>query len=189
MYYVMRTDRDDAGVMIMPQPIIPGQENVLFDVGARLEIDIPVFDFVMDEECQGELLDYVWTNLRGITISSKFKSVLESVGIDNVDYYPVRIVNEVTGETSSDYFVANIVGIIPCMDMKNSKYKNILAFPDKIRSIQELHIDYSKIDGDKLFRLAELKTAIIIAHESLKIAAEEAKLSGVTFSPAEGYSM
>lgn len=188
MFYVMDSDPDDTGVMIMQRPVIPINENVALDLGTPLGLDIPLFDFLMDEECQGEVLDYVWTTFPGLVISAKFRSVIESVGIDNVEYYPVRIVNQVTGEVRSDYYAANIVGVVACMDKEKSQFTTLLALPDRIRSIEALHLDYQKIHQEKLFRLAELKTSIILAHETLKIVVENAKLRGVTFIPAEGYS-
>jgi hypothetical protein len=187
MYYVMDYDTDQPGAGIMPLPVIPGHEKLYFDLGTRIDADIPVFDFKMDEESQGPLLDYVWATFRGTILSSGFKSVLDQVGIDNIDYYPVRIVNEITDEIARDYYAANIIGVISCMDKEKSKYTVFPAIPDKISSIEELHLDYAKIHNERIFRLSE-RIVLILVDESVKAAVTRAELKGAKFVPAENYN-
>ncbi|RKH55957.1 imm11 family protein [Corallococcus llansteffanensis] len=187
MLYVISSDDKDTGVMIMKRPSIPGADNVHLDQGTRLEQPLPVFDFILDEKNQGEVLDFVWTTFRGLVVSAKFRKVLEGAGVDNVDYYPVRIVNTVTGEVKQDYFAANILGRVACMDLEASVYERSPLKPDMIRAIDELHLDESKLQGFKLFRLSEAFN-IVLADESIKKAVEKAKLRGICFLPAEGYS-
>ncbi len=188
MYYVMKYDTDQHGADIMLLPVIPGHEKLYFDLGTRIDADIPVFDFKMDKESQGTLLDYVWATFRGIILSARFKSVLDRAGIDNIDYYPVRIVNKITGKIAKNYFAANIIGIISCMDKEKSKYTVFPAIPDKISSIEELHLDYKKIHNEKMFRLYE-RIVLILVDESVKAAVTKANLKGVKFVPAENFNI
>ena len=186
MYYVMRSDYNDSGVMIMKSPVIPGHQNVSLDLGIRFEKQLPVFDFIMDEQTQGEVLDFVWTTFPGFVVSARFRKVLEDIGVDNMDYYPVRIVNALTRQVHEDYFAANVLGRAACMDMNSSQFTPSLLDPAQVQSIDELRLDPSKIPDFKLFRLAECLT-IVLAHESVKRAVQEARLRGVEFIPADGY--
>lgn len=187
MLYVMKSDYEDTGVMIMKNPVIPGHQNVSLDLGVRFEKQLPVFDFVMDEKSQGEVLDFVWTTFPGLVVSAKFRKTLEGAGVDNVDYYPVRIVNEKTGKVHQEYFAANVLGSAACMDMDNSQFAPSLINPALVQSIDELRLDSARFPDFKLFRLAECST-LVLADESIKKAAEKAKLRGVAFIPADGYS-
>jgi hypothetical protein len=187
MIYVMKSDSEDTGVMIMKRPVIPGHQDVSLDLGVRFEKQLPIFDFVMDEKSQGDVLDFVWTTFPGLVVSAKFRKTLEGHGVDNVDYYPVRIVNEKTGKVHQDYFAANVLGSAACMDMDNSQYAPSLLDPTQVQSIDEFRLDSSRLPEFKLFRLAECST-IVLADESIKRAVEKAKLRGVAFVPADGYS-
>src|SRR5262249_52803380 len=123
------------------------------------------------------------------TVSVRFKKTLDGAGVDNVDYYPVRIANKKTGEIRDDYFEANIIGVISCLDATETQMEveSYPGVPEMISEITHLVLDESKIGGQMLFRLAEV-TEIVIAHEKVKKAVEKAKLTGVVFPPANGYS-
>ncbi|MBM9501490.1 hypothetical protein JWG44_14640 [Leptospira sp. 201903071] len=61
------------------------------------------------------------------------------------------------------------------------------AFPDKIRNIEELYIDESKLNDLPIFRLKRRITLVLIS-ESLKQILESSKLQGIEIIPANGYS-
>lgn len=187
MLYVMKSDYRDSGVMIMRRPIIPGHETVSLDLGVRFEKQLPTFDFIMDAKSQGEVLDFVWTTFPGLVVSAKFRKALEGTGVDNVDYYSVRIVNEVKAQVHEEYFAANVLGRAACMDMERSSFTPSLIDPAQVQSIDELQLDPSRLPDLKLFRLAEY-LPLVLADESVKEAVEKARLRGVEFVPADGYS-
>ncbi len=188
MYYVMRFDRGfPRPAMITQAPTIPGFDNPVFDKGVRIKQPIPVFDLVIDKKGQGTLTDYLWTNLRGLTLSARFKATLESAGVDNVDYYPVRVVNEVTKEVREGYYEANIVGVIDCLDRDASEIERSPLNPRMIRGISKMVLNPKQISGELLFRLEDIK-GIVLAHKKVKTAVEKAKLTGVVFLAPDAYS-
>jgi hypothetical protein len=187
MLYVMRSDNVDTGVMLMNRPVIPGHDDVRLDQGTRFDTPLPRFDFVLDAENQGEVFDFVWTTFPGLVMSARFRKVLEETGVDNLDYYPVRIVNEVTGKVKEDYFAANVLGRVACMDLEKSQYTKLIPTSKQVHFIDEMYLDYSKVQGFKLFRLDE-SFPLVLADESVKKAVEKAKLRGVRFVPADGYA-
>jgi len=188
LYFVMTFDRGFPKPAMLTVPVkIPGFDSLVFDKGIRLKEKIPVFDLEIDEKGQGTLTDYLWTTLRGLTISAKFKEVLDKSGVDNVDYYPVRIVNQVTKQVRKDYYEANIIGLISCLDREKSEIEASPVNPRMIRGIPKMVLDEKRITGELLFRLQEVK-GIIIAHERVKKAVEKAKLTGVVFPPIKDYN-
>jgi hypothetical protein len=187
MYYVLQFDRSLPNPAMIPtRPEIAGFADGSFETGNRLPVHLPVFDFVIDEQGQGVLTDYLWTSL-GTTFSARFRKALESAGVDNVDYYPVRVVNQVTGETRTDYFQANVVGSISCLDREASQIEENPYLPGLIQGINKMAVKEDNLHGELLFRLSEV-SVILLAHERVKKAAEAAGLSGVVFPPAKGYS-
>ncbi|EMO70807.1 hypothetical protein LEP1GSC120_2183 [Leptospira santarosai str. 200702252] len=142
---------------------------------------------MMTERESGKLGDLVVTGLPGLLISKKFKSVLESAGVKNVEYIPATIFDSHLKISFADYFIANIIGLVDCIDFKRSKLTMRAAFPDKIRDIDKLYIDESKTNNLPIFRLARRMTLILIS-DSLRDILESAKLQGVELKPAEGHS-
>lgn len=184
--YVMKMDHNAGGAIILNQPVIPGHQNVKLDLGTRFDKPLPTFDFVLDEDSQGAVLDFVRTTFRGLLVSGKFRKAMESAGADNLDYYPVRIINKLTGEMYQDYFIANVLGIVACMNMEDSRFVRSRLNPASVQTMKELHLDPSKLPGFKIFRLAECFNLVLV-DESIKKAAENALLRGIAFIPAEGY--
>lgn len=184
MYYVMDFDTSfEKAALIMDNPDIPGYPDLVFDKGVRIKGQLPVFDFIQDKDCQGVLTDYLWTALRGLTVSERFKKTLDAAGVDNVDYYPVRVVNEVTGEVRSDYYVANVVGLIDCLDREKSGIISDPDVPGLITDIERIILKEDKAKGTLFFRLKNV-SGVVIAHPRVKDAVTKAKLTGVKFTPS-----
>ncbi len=188
MYYVLDYETvSENEARQLPAPPLP-VPNLKFDKGV-LVADAPErIAFTMTAAEKGDLGDYVLTGLRGLVISEKFKRALDAFGIDNVQYVPADIYDEVERRTYSDFFVANIIGLVDCIDMQRSKLTMRAALPDKIRDIEELHIDEARAKGHSLFRL-DRQFTIILVSERLKNALERSGLRGVGFVEAEGYAI
>jgi len=188
MYYIIRYDEEGHNAAgILDKPDVISVNNFVFDLGKKMDMGIPRAEFSINASQNGELLDYVLTSLRGMVVSEKFKNVLDESGADNIDYYPVVINNNITKRKFDGYYIANIVGLVDCMDMDNSKYQNMAAFPDKIRVIENLKIDEDKIKGLVIFRLMQRSSIILINGYMRNILAKE-HLSGVKIVQADGYS-
>src|SRR5262249_59683198 len=109
-------------------------------------------------------------------------TVLEEMGVDNLEYFPVQIKHKKAKDVEKSYRVANVVGKIDCLDKKHAKFT---TFPDEdeISYLSKYKIFEDKIQpkaGKKpplVFRLGEF-TYHVLAHESVKKAFEKAGLSG-----------
>jgi hypothetical protein len=189
MYRVFRYDMaaDNTVSAVFRQDVPDIEEDDLeFTDGVQLG-ELPVLRFTQRSNDRGVLLDYVPSIPSSMLVSARLKEVLDSTGVDNVDYYPAEIVDEATGKVYRDYYAANIIGIIACLDMEKSDYVPMTSFPDAVLEFKEMHLDYSKVHGARLFRLHE-KSSIILIHESIAKALQAAGLRGFKLPPAEGYS-
>lgn len=181
---------DEEGIRaaeILDPPEIPGLDNVKLDIGARESRRLPVIEFTKPADDSGELLDNVNTMFRGWLVSTRLREALEAARVDNIDYYAARIVDASTGRVHDNYWAANIVGLVSCMDRQKSVFDSLPVSPDLVQSIDELHLDHTKIHGEKIFRLKEY-FPLILVDEAVKQTLSAARLRGVLLVPAEGYS-
>jgi hypothetical protein len=189
MYHVFRfAMATDNTVSIVYREDVPDveEDDMEFTDGVQLG-SLPLLRFTQPRGDRGVLLDYVPSGPPSMLISARLKAALDSAGVDNVDYYPAEIVDEATGRVYRDYYAANIIGIISCLDKEKSVYVPMVGIPDAVLEFKEMHLDYSKVHGARLFRLYE-KPSVIVLHESIKQALDAAGLRGFKLPPAEGHS-
>jgi hypothetical protein len=143
-----------------------------------------------DEGKSAKLTDLVLTSFNLQIFSPKLIRLLSELGVKNIEYYPVELVNHETDEIITSYKIANILGKIECLDAENSKCER---FDDgELMSVEQFKIDLKKLEGKKgshqppkLFRLGEFPF-IILAHKEVKELIEKEGITGGKFvEPSE----
>lgn len=127
--------------------------------------------FYMDEDHTGmKLADFIANHLRYLIVSDKVKAILEKEAITNIEYLPVSIYDQKKRCASSDYYIANILGSIDCLDHEKSEYDRSLIVPEKIQAFYKVALLEEKIPEDeKLFRLKDQPSIIIIRKDLLAL--------------------
>lgn len=95
------------------------------------------------------------------------KKALTDFGIDNIQYFPVKLRNPPDSKrpmpVESNYWIANIIGLIECVDEKNS---TLIPYPSGIgNKLGPFQIMESKTKGAPIFRLAESPTLVIVTEK------------------------
>jgi hypothetical protein len=125
-------------------------------------------------------------------LSAKAISVLEEAGVDNIEYFPVKIKDWDTGKIDNSYKIANIIGLIDCLDREHATLR---TFDDgevsslrryKLLEQKIVHSDRKK-DPPLVFRLGEFRYHVL-AHESVKAAFEKNGVTGSEFVPTERFA-
>ena len=116
--------------------------------------------------------------------SQKMKSALDQFGVNNIDYYPVLIIDEETKETLAEYWLAIVIDIISCIDLDNTQFKQSASGQTVIT---QFSIDNSKVAGSKLFRFHNIPGLIII-NEELKDELSKIEFKGVSFKHTKEYN-
>jgi len=80
--------------------------------------------------------------------SDKMKESLDELGVGNIDYYPVLIIDSQTKEVLCEYWLAIVTDIIACVDLENSQFKQRNAGREVIT---QFSLDHTA--GLDLFRL------------------------------------
>lgn len=187
MYYVLRYDGfSDTEALSLPRPVMP-DPDMAFHNGVVVVNAPKLITFTMTARERGDLGDWVPTGLPGLVISMKFKEALHLGGADNVQYIPAAIYDEVGKHTHTDYVVANVIGVVDCIDLARSKLTMRAALPDKIRDINELHIDEARAAEHTIFRLAR-KSSLVLVSEQVKATLDRAGLRGPALVEAEGFA-
>jgi hypothetical protein len=190
-YYVWSDDRyDDAFAWISDRPEAFGSE------GFRLNEGIPCADwfpkdlvFDLSRQYGGvKLPDHFPNTLSLRVVSGKLKKMLEELAPETrIEFLPVQVRNRRKKLEAAPYFVANVLDVIPCTDMKKSEYWKNTIVKDQIQRFKRLVLDERKIPkGKKLFRLGEMKS-LLLAHRDLGQAIVDADCTGVFFMDVEEY--
>jgi len=187
-YYVWESRRRNTNEALIAN-FAPTKKdyNISFINGRRFPIDIPELEIIVDEDSQGLLTDdLVFRKRRCLVHSYRLIDSLKKVGVDNIDYYPCRINNLVTGRIYTSHMAANILDVIYCLDRENSELEIDDEEPGEIWSIDNMKLIEDRLGDTLIFRLGERKSTVLV-HERVKQQIEKDRLSGVVFLPSDGY--
>jgi len=93
--------------------------------------------------------------------------VMRGAGVDNLDVYPVRLLDPDSGRTYDNYKAVNIIGLIAAADMGQSQATVHTGGPVIDVDFDRLVVDETRTGGALIFRLAE-STNVILVHERLR---------------------
>ena len=114
-------------------------------------------------------------------MSPPIVDALRRSGVDNIDTYPVILV-DAANEREFHYFGVNILGLVAAADLGKSQWSNFDGAARLDTHFDTLALDPAKARGHLMFRLAE-DTGTIIVHEKVKQALESAGIPGLQFIP------
>lgn len=187
MYYVFKQDVILAGDYAFFSEGPEGYDVTIWTAGKPLREDPPLVVIKSDEDKPTRLTDLLLTRFNMLIFSPKLVQAFEDLGIKNIDYYPVKIINHETGNIDESYKAAYIIGRIACLDMANSRYRysadgsQTLMSLKKFRLLEEKIKSNSVIEGPPfIFRLDEFP-AITIVEQSVKDRIEKEGITGVRF--------
>jgi len=181
-YFIMEqeTQRTDIPVIAkVPKDLdalefLKGSEKDIADTPVTIEI----------KTMKGVVFTDAYTYLLPL-FSDRLKNLLDQLGADNIQYYEVNMIDQKTEEKAGmQYWLANIIGLIDCIDKK----KSIGEYDDDLEEYdwESIVIDPKKTDGTKIFRLDDEQMLIII-DETIKSAIESSNLEGVRFRNTREY--
>ncbi len=143
--------------------------------------------FELDPNRGIKLSDSIPNTLNIHIVSEKLKDILDASG-ENIEFFPVTILNPKGKKISKPYFIANVVGSVKCMDLKSSEYRESAMDKGQMTRVSRLVLDEEKIpEGKQIFRLGEMTELLIVAEPlALKIAVDN-KCTGVNMTYLEDY--
>jgi hypothetical protein len=187
-YFVWETRRrapKEALVAEFPDTLAVYGMN--FIAGRRFIVELPELELHVRPADDGDLTDDLAVfEYRCLAHSDKLARVLRKAGIDNIDYYPLRIVRDATGDIYRTHKAANILDVTFCVDRDKSMLTVGDEDPNELWFIDRLALIEERLGDTLCFRLGERPSTVIV-HRRVKEAVEEAGISGPVFLPVEGY--
>ncbi len=115
-------------------------------------------------------------------ISERFVKAIESTGTENYQAIPINVHFE--DGINSEHFLMNVIGRIKCFDEKNT---DCSKFGPSVARVFRLKLDDNISHGSDLFRAKEYQEIIFI-NEKIKMAIDNANLSGYEVRDADGWN-
>lgn len=177
-YYLMMEDGPWAGPnpeildgldIDVTEEVLIGPQEDIFDVILQVEDSA--------DDPQAFQLGDIYSTPDITLYSEAFIKLLENHGVDNIEYFDAEVTYEPSG-SKPKYKVANIIGKISCVDEDKSKLRR--GKTGLLLGFDSIVFDISNIHGQKIFRLAEDETLVVV-HSSIKIAVEKAGLKDFLF--------
>jgi hypothetical protein len=145
---------------------------------ARMDKDTPKITRLAD----------VVTGVMVPVISPKVKAILESEGVEGVEYLPFKIINHKGKVASNEYCLLNPLVVIDCIDTERSVLRWNLLDPEMIMSSRSLVVKESALPTSRssIFRPAHWLFKIVISKPLAELLASEG-CTGLYFNPFSGY--
>lgn len=188
MYYVWETRvRRPTDVVVPKFPPVKSLYGVSFLDGRRFTRTLPELEFRFSAPPPFTLTDDLVIHRRRCLVhSQRLVDTLRSAGVDSIDYYPCRVLNESTGSVDHSYQAANLLDVIHCLDREGSELDVDEEEPNEIWTIERMKLLENRLGDCLMFRLGERPNTVIV-HERVKEAIEREGLTGPVFLPADGY--
>ncbi|MCK4260905.1 MAG: DUF1629 domain-containing protein [Halanaerobiales bacterium] len=126
------------------------------------------FTFYYDSTEGDNPTDYLANNLGWFLISSKFKKILEGIGIQSIQYLPVKVKQKNGNQELSGYFVANIIVLVDALNLAQSIYTEFHLDNEKILSIKKYALNKNKIENLHVLRLIDYNIPIFVSEDVKK---------------------
>jgi hypothetical protein len=169
---------------LRPGRIIPGEPPAILRRGIPLAVPAPK-PFVWElEPGDGDMPPMF--KVPTLILRQDFVAALQEAGVDNVEYYRLVIRDPTTGESYTDYVVANIIGAVDAVDMERSEV-DPESPPTTAVLFDNIVINEERCQGLKIFR-PKHKLASILVSEDLKESLAAKRFSNIEFIRPEDYA-
>lgn len=187
-YYVWETRRRWPDDVIAPDfAPVKRDHGVSFIQGRRIPKELPELEIRYRAGPDARVTDDLVIHRRRCLVHSEaLIDTLKRAGVDSIDYFPLRLVNDQTGTVLRTHRAANLLDVVFCLDREQSELEVDDEEPNEIWSIDKMKLIDDRLGESLMFRLGEMRE-IVIVHESVKQAIERAGLSGPVFLPADGF--
>jgi hypothetical protein len=131
--------------------------------------------------------DNVFNLLELIIVSKRLKEFLAKLGIENVEYLPVTILNHDESVGSSDHHIVHPVGLTDCLlvDECGPKWSKILK--DRITHVDRLVIDEASVpENQALVRLQHYHRVVLVRRDIAE-AVEREGFTGIRWVEIDDY--
>jgi hypothetical protein len=116
-------------------------------------------------------------------VSRKFRSVVESVEPESVQFIPVAVVCRETGAVDSNYAFMNILGNLDAFDWQRSTYTEMTGVKAVLEA-EKICLRRQSVGTRQIFRVDGILTELFVGSR-MRQAMQAAELTGFIMTPVE----
>ncbi len=142
-----------------------------------------------EEEPRNTVLpDHVQNMDRLLIVSANMKTFLEGQDVNNVEYYPLEILDHKGKVASTAYFVAHLINPVDCIDVEASgvKWMGEGLSTQRIFRMRTLVLDPARVPPDRSLFFPRYYNRHPILRRDLAVALQAQGFSHVEILPASG---
>jgi hypothetical protein len=125
--------------------------------------------------------DMVSNTERIALVSPKLKGLLEQHSGARIEFLPVSIANNKGRIAVKDYFIANVLDHVDCIDKERSEVEELNPDPTLLSGLFRLQVLQDRIPPEaKMFRLKTMPSAILI-RDDLRTLLDTENLTGIRY--------
>lgn len=125
--------------------------------------------------------DFVSNTERLALGSSKLKGLLEQHSGARIEFLPAAIANHKGRIAAKDYFIANVLDHVDCLDKEHSEVEELNPDPTLLSGLFRLQVLQDRIPPEaRLFRLKNMPSAILI-RDDLRALIDAENLTGLRY--------
>lgn len=141
----------------------------------------------LDEEAGMVLADVIPGPASMRVVSEPLKKLLEHEASCEIEFLPISIRDHRDHLIGENYYIANVLEVIFCMDRDKSDYVESSLDETRVHTHRHLYLDDSKIpENANLFRLGEDPYLLLVRQDLAKTMAD-AGLTGIEFIKLEDF--
>ncbi len=171
----------DCLIAQVPAPLIPKKWRI--SAGLPMGHHFPPnLIFQMDRGHPGQAIPDLVSNTERISIvSGKLKSLLEQHAAARIEFLPISIARANGRIVAKDYFIANVLDHVDCVDKARSEVEELNPDPTMLSGLFRLQVHSSQIPAEaRLFRLKSMPPAVLI-RDDLRAILDAASITGVKY--------
>ncbi len=182
--WLYATNEDDAIITKVPEEFESNKWKLCEGISCTDWFPHEV-NFELDPN-RGKVINDAIHNVLGLHIvSEKLKSILAESGAD-FEFFPVNIKNHKGKLLKEQYYLANLVGKLACVDRELSECEQDSFEEDQLSYYEKMVLDTDKIpEGTNIFRLAETPRLLIASDAFSDLIKIEKECTGPSFCLTE----
>jgi len=183
-YYKLWFDESDPQAMICKKADLQGMSEYFIYRPEPVEDWPEGITFYAEGE---HAEDYLFpTVVDWVLISERVKQVLEELGVEGVQFLPIRVVRKETGEEVPGYWVLHVWKHIPALDEEHTVFLEPRNERYPQLSIVKVALRREAIGSADIFRLEEKHVSIYVSRR-VKERLEEIGATGFKWIPVPSY--
>jgi hypothetical protein len=124
--------------------------------------------------------DYLATNLRWLIVSERCRKILDDVGVNNVEYLPIKIKSQHDGSEINGFSLVNVLGETDALNISFSDYSYLELDDEKILNVRKYAVNKNDVSNLHIFRLKD-DTIPVFVSETVKKAFIKNKINGFDY--------